>query len=166
MFGRNNESENTNAALGEHSSTENRRGQSSHDRILEGNHDVSAFVGEGVEFKGVISYQGTIRIDGQLEGEIHTDGVLLVGRGAVISAKVEAGTIVCQGRIVGDIVAREKIQLLAPGVLDGSLKTPSLSMEEGVIFNGTCEMGPQVVRDAQFGEEQPVGSFDEGVNVV
>ena len=53
MFGRNNESENTNAALGEHSSTENRRGQSSHDRILEGNHDVSAFVGEGVEFQGI-----------------------------------------------------------------------------------------------------------------
>ena len=97
-------------------------------------------MGEGVEFKGVINYKGTIRVDGQLEGEIHTTGVLVVGQRAVLKAKVEAGTILCQGRIVGDIVATEKIQLLSPAVLSGSVKTPSLSMEEGVLFNGTCGM--------------------------
>lgn len=154
MFGRTNE-DNTNASLG-----------GSGFSGVDGNHDVIAFVGEGVEFKGVISYQGTVRIDGQLEGEIHTNGVLLVGQGAVISAKVEASTIICQGRISGDIVAKEKIQLLAPGILDGSVKTPSLSMEEGVMFNGSCEMGPKVVREVKFIDEQRVGSFDSGGKVV
>jgi cytoskeletal protein CcmA (bactofilin family) len=109
--------------------------------------DVIAFVGKGVEFKGVITYDGTVRIDGQLDGEIHTEGTLVVGEEAVITAKVSAGTIVCKGRITGDIVAKEKVRLLAPAVLSGSVKTPMLSMEEGVIFNGSSEMARAEVRE-------------------
>ncbi|HEV8539674.1 MAG TPA: polymer-forming cytoskeletal protein [Nitrospiraceae bacterium] len=101
---------------------------------------VIAFVGKGVEFKGVITYDGTVRIDGQLDGEIHTEGTLLVGEEAVISAKISAGTIVSKGKITGDIVAKEKIRLMSPAILNGSAKTPILSMEEGVLFNGNIEM--------------------------
>jgi cytoskeletal protein CcmA (bactofilin family) len=102
--------------------------------------DVIAFVGKGVEFKGVISYNGTVRIDGNLDGEIHTEGVLLVGEDAVIKAKVNAGTIVSKGKITGDISARDKVRLLSPAILDGSVKAPMLSIEEGVLFNGNIEM--------------------------
>jgi cytoskeletal protein CcmA (bactofilin family) len=110
--------------------------------------DVSAFVGKGVEFKGTITYNGTVRIDGFLDGEIHTEGVLLVGEEAVITAKVTAGTIVCKGKITGDIHAKEKIKLRAPAVINGGVKTPMLSIEEGVLFNGTLEM-VQGVREVQ-----------------
>jgi cytoskeletal protein CcmA (bactofilin family) len=113
----------------------------------QGEADVIAFVGKGVEFKGVITYDGTVRIDGQLDGEIHTEGILVVGEEAVITAKVSAGTIVCKGRITGDIVAAEKVKLLAPAVLNGSVKTPMLSMEEGVLFNGSSEMARADVRE-------------------
>jgi cytoskeletal protein CcmA (bactofilin family) len=106
----------------------------------EANDDVSAFVGKGVEFKGTITYNGTVRIDGFLDGEIHTEGVLLVGEEAVITAKVTAGTIVCKGKITGEIVAKEKIKLRAPAVISGGVKTPMLSIEEGVLLNGTLEM--------------------------
>lgn len=113
--------------------------------------DEVAFVGKDVEFKGVITYSGTVRVDGVLEGEIHTDGGLLVGPEAVIKAKVTAGAVVCHGRITGDIEATSQIMLCAPAVVDGSLTTPVLSMEEGVVFNGTLEMKPQakvqVLRD-------------------
>jgi cytoskeletal protein CcmA (bactofilin family) len=113
--------------------------------------DEVAFVGKDVEFKGVITYSGTVRIDGALEGEIHTDGGLLVGPEAVIKAKVTAGTVVCHGSITGDIQATNQIVLCAPAVVQGSLTTPVLSMEEGVVFNGTLEMKPQakveVLRD-------------------
>ena len=88
----------------------------------DGPEDIIAFVGKGVEFKGVISYSGTVRIDGYLDGEIHTDGVLLIGDEAVIQAKVTAGTIVCKGKITGDITAKERVKLRAPIVirLDGT----------------------------------------------
>jgi len=102
--------------------------------------DVSAFVGKGVVFKGTITYNGTVRIDGTLEGEIHTDGILLVGEEAIITAKVTAGTIVCKGKITGDIHARDKMKLRAPAVINGGVTTPMLSIEEGVLFNGTLEM--------------------------
>jgi cytoskeletal protein CcmA (bactofilin family) len=102
--------------------------------------DVIAFVGKGVEFKGTIAYTGTVRIDGIFEGEIHTDGTLLIGEEAVLTAKVCAGTVISRGKITGDLTAKEKVRLLSPGVLNGSVKTPSLSMEEGVLFNGTIEM--------------------------
>lgn len=80
----------------------------------EGNEEINAFVGKGVSFKGVISYNGTVRIDGNLDGEIHTEGVLLVGEDAVLTAKITAGTVVCKGKITGDISAREKVKLRAP----------------------------------------------------
>ncbi len=165
MFGMGSDSDNSSTASTSFSS-DSRRSESGHEGVLTQNHDVSAFVGEGVEFKGVINYQGTVRIDGQLEGEIHTDGILIVGQSAVIDAKVEAGTIVCQGRIVGDIVAREKIQLMSPAVLNGSVKTPSLSMEEGVLFNGTCEMGPVGKKSSSYSSQEKVGAYDDSLKVV
>jgi len=109
--------------------------------------DVIAFVGKGVEFKGTIIYNGTVRIDGIFDGEIHTEGTLLIGEEAVLTAKVSAGTVISKGKITGDITAKEKVRLLSPGVLNGSVKTPTLSMEEGVLFNGTIEMVRAEVRD-------------------
>jgi cytoskeletal protein CcmA (bactofilin family) len=105
---------------------------------------IIAFVGKGVEFKGTISYSGTVRIDGYLDGEIHTEGILLVGEDAVIQAKITAGTVVCKGKITGNIVANERVKLRAPAVVSGSVKTPVLSMEDGVLFNGDLEMAHTV----------------------
>lgn len=109
---------------------------------VSGDREVSAFVGAGVEFKGIIRYNGTVRIDGKVEGEIHTDGVLLVGKDAVITAKISASSVISRGKITGDIFATEKVKLLTPAALTGSVKAPLLSMEEGVLFNGTMEMTP------------------------
>jgi cytoskeletal protein CcmA (bactofilin family) len=111
------------------------------------NEEINAFVGKGVNFKGVISYNGTVRIDGQLDGEIHTEGVLIVGEEAVISAKITAGTVVCKGKITGDISAREKVKLRAPAVVNAGVKAPLLSMEEGVVFNGNLEMSQPSTRE-------------------
>ena len=166
MFGKNSDSDNSSTVSAGFSPSDSSRSQSGNDKVFEQSHDVSAFVGEGVEFKGVISYQGTVRIDGQLEGEIHTDGVLIVGKTAVIDAKVEAGTIICQGRIIGNIVARDKIQLMSPAVLNGSVRTPSLSMEEGVLFNGTCEMGPVGTKSSSYSSQEKVSAYDDSLKAV
>jgi len=101
---------------------------------------VMAFIGKGVEFKGNISYSGVIRVDGIFEGEIHTDGTLLVGEDAVISANVSAGRVISNGKIIGNVRAKEMVKLESPAMLSGSVTTPCFSIEEGVLFNGTCEM--------------------------
>lgn len=102
--------------------------------------DMTAIVGVNTEFKGILHYNGTIRIDGKVEGEIHTDGVLLIGKDAVIRATIRARSIVSCGRIAGDVIATEKISLLAPACLKGSVKTLLLSMEEGVRFKGSLDV--------------------------
>ena len=125
--------------------------------IAEGTGDINAFVGKGVEFKGTITYSGTIRIDGYLDGEIHTDGVVLIGEEAVIQAKITAGTIVCKGKVTGDVVAKECVKLRAPAVINGSVKSPVLSMEDGVLFNGALEMDHGVRDVPREASLHPVG---------
>lgn len=99
------------------------------------------FLGKGVDFKGVVNFDGTVRVDGRLEGEIHTTGTLVVGEHAVIQGTISAGTVVTSGKINGTITAVQKIQILKPGVLIGDIRTPSLSIEEGSHFHGMCDMG-------------------------
>jgi len=99
------------------------------------------FLGRGVDFKGVVNFDGTVRIDGRLEGEIHTKGTLIIGEHAVIKGIVTAGTIVSGGKIQANITAIEKVQILKTGILIGDVRSPSFSMEEGARFQGMCDMG-------------------------
>lgn len=103
--------------------------------------EVGTFLGEGTAFKGVITYDGTVRIDGKVEGEIITEGTLIVGETAVVEAEISVGSLMSSGKIMGNVRAREKIHLLGRAVLDGTITTPVLMVEEGAHFNGKCEMG-------------------------
>jgi len=98
------------------------------------------FLGKGAQFKGIIHFEGTIRIDGRLEGEIHTKGTLMVGENAVIEGDISADVVVSGGLINGNIVASEKVQLLSAGIVTGTIKTPLLSIEEGVHLYGMCDV--------------------------
>ena len=126
--------------------------------------EIIAFVGEEVTFKGTIRYQGTVRVDGRLEGEIYTDGNLIIGQKAVITAKIHAGTIMCQGQITGEVEAKHRVKLLSPAIFDGTISTPLLSMDEGVIFNGTCNMPDKMERKGRESKKLVV-SVEEAVKV-
>ncbi|MBI3356589.1 MAG: polymer-forming cytoskeletal protein [Nitrospirae bacterium] len=108
------------------------------------------FLGKGVDFKGVVNFDGTIRIDGRLEGEIYTTGTLIVGEHAVIKGIVSAGILMTSGKINGTVTATEKIQIMKPGVLIGDIRTPAISIEDGAHFHGMCDMGAH-----KWVEEQP-----------
>lgn len=97
------------------------------------------FLGKGSQFKGIVTFEGTIRIDGRLEGEIHTKGTLVVGEHAIIEGDISADVVISGGRITGNIIAKDKVQLLATGIMLGTIKAPLLSVEEGVRFMGNCE---------------------------
>ena len=102
-----------------------------------------------VEFKGVVNFEGTVRVDGRVEGEIHTTGMLIVGEHAVIKGVVSAGVLMNSGKINGTITAVEKIQILKPGVLVGDIRTPMIAIEEGSHFHGMCDMGLQPWSEAK-----------------
>jgi len=115
--------------------------------------DNFTFLGKGVEFKGVVNFDGTVRIDGKLEGEIHTTGTLIVGEVAVVKGIITAGTLLTSGKINGTVTATERIQILKQGVLIGDIRTPAIAIEDGAHFHGMCDMGAH-----RWVEEHPQSS--------
>lgn len=101
---------------------------------------IRAFIGHGVRFQGALSYEGTIRIDGEMEGEVRTGGCLIIGDGAVVTANVTAGTLLCRGTVKGEVVVATRAEFQRPAVLLGSIATPRLSIEEGVRLRGNVKM--------------------------
>ena len=99
------------------------------------------YVSKGSHLHGVMRIHGMARIDGYVEGEIHADNVVHVSKDAVIVAKITAESVVAQGPIRGDIIVREKVELLAPATLEGSIQAPIFSLEEGVRVTGNLNMG-------------------------
>ncbi len=102
--------------------------------------EITAFLGKGTEFKGVLSFEGTIRVDGKVEGEVVSKDTLIAGDGAFLQGEITVGTIISSGKIVGNVNASQKVHILAPGVVQGNIRTPKLIIEEGVTFDGKCEM--------------------------
>ncbi len=101
---------------------------------------VTTLLGKGSEFEGKLSFEGTVRVDGKLTGEIFTDDVLIVGEGAEVNAEVTVGAIVIQGTVRGNITAKRSVEIHSPGRVKGNVNTPSLFIEKGVFFDGHCQM--------------------------
>ena len=108
--------------------------------VVTGQEEIT-FLGKGVVFRGSITLEGKVRIDGQIEGEIYSTGTLTVGEHAVIKGNITTGTLITSGKIKGDIIASEKIKILKPGILIGDIRTPTISIEAGAHFHGLSDMG-------------------------
>jgi cytoskeletal protein CcmA (bactofilin family) len=103
--------------------------------------DDFTFLGKDVVFKGVLTLEGNIRVDGRLEGELRSTGTLIVGEHAVIRGNIMAGILITSGKINGDVIASERIKILKPGIVVGDIRTPAISIEAGAFFHGLSDMG-------------------------
>jgi cytoskeletal protein CcmA (bactofilin family) len=106
--------------------------------------EVTTLLGRGSEFEGKLSFEGTVRIDGKLTGEIFSDDILIIGEGADVKAEINVGSIVIEGSVQGNITAKRSVELHTPGKVRGNITTPSLYIEKGVIFDGNCQMESSV----------------------
>lgn len=101
---------------------------------------IDAFLGQNTSFNGTLVFDGVVRIDGNFEGNIKTNDTLVIADTGNVKAEIEAGIVKISGTFDGVVVAKNKVELFKPAVITGTLKTPVIKMEEGVIFNGTAEM--------------------------
>lgn len=106
--------------------------------------DAHTILGKDARFSGKMSFEGAVRIDGKFEGEIHTEDLLLIGPQAEVRATLNVGTVVINGLVEGDVIAKGSVELKAPGKLRGNVVTPNLIIEKGVTFDGTCRMSEEV----------------------
>ncbi len=114
--------------------------------------DIKAFLGPGSRFEGKLGFDEMVRLDGHFSGEIKSSDTLIVGETAVMQGDIQVGALILSGRFTGKIVATDRVELLAPAQVEGSIETPNLKVEEKVIFNGDIVMG-QVVGKLERSKE-------------
>jgi len=121
---------------------------------------MNSIIGKGCKVKGTIDVQdGTLRIDGDFEGNVNCPGgTLVIGKGGMVKADINVSSAVVGGTVNGNIDAKEKIELQAGSRLEGDIKTRRLVIDEGVFFEGSCKMSPDgrpsVSKPAQPAEDK------------
>ena len=101
---------------------------------------IDAFLGQNTSFNGTLVFDGVVRIDGTFEGNVKTNDTLVIAEQGNVKAEIEAGTVKISGKFDGVIVAKNKVELFKPAFVTGTLRTPVIKMEEGVVLNGSLEM--------------------------
>ena len=101
---------------------------------------IKAYLGVDALFKGTLSFDGTVRIDGKFEGQVTTSDTLIIGETGDVVADIVAGVVICKGRMKGTIVASKKIEMHPSSKIIGNVQTPAINIELGAVLDGNCDM--------------------------
>jgi cytoskeletal protein CcmA (bactofilin family) len=105
--------------------------------------ELTAFLSNGTNFKGDLTFDGTVRIDGRFEGNINSKDALVIGENATVDAEIHVGQIIISGRVSGNIAAADSVEINSKAQVHGNIKLSGnkLTIHEGAVFSGGCEMG-------------------------
>ena len=133
--------------------------------------ELEAFLGRNTSFEGKMGFEGMARLDGKFDGEIFSGDILIIGETAVINAEITVDTLVVDGNVSGNVSAKGKIEIHSSGKLYGNIATPTLVIEEGGLFDGTCKMdkGAEVehkkvtpIKEKEAEGDRVLDLYDEG----
>jgi cytoskeletal protein CcmA (bactofilin family) len=102
--------------------------------------EICAIIEDGCRFEGNLSFNGVVRIAGIVTGSIFSNDTLIISEGAVINADINANVILISGTVKGNIKATSRVEIRKPARFEGTVTSPSLIVEEGVIFHGITKM--------------------------
>ena len=95
---------------------------------------------EDSNFNGLLKFKNPLLIKGKFFGDIEGDDLLFVHQQAEVKANLRVRHLILEGKLQGNVVATEKVELKPGSALVGNIKAPKLEISEGVIFEGQCEM--------------------------
>ncbi len=101
---------------------------------------LGTIIGKGTTIEGTINIEGATRIDGNVSGKLIANDTVTIGPTGVVKAEIKARSIVVGGRVEGNLVASEKVELQAKSELVGDITSKSLLVEHGAIFHGNSRM--------------------------
>jgi cytoskeletal protein CcmA (bactofilin family) len=102
---------------------------------------LSGFVGNGTTLTGEANFKGMLRVDGHLSGQVKSEGgTLIVGNNGQVDADIEVSVATIHGAVNGDIIATQRLELGRAAKVNGNIQTPSLVIEQGAVFEGSCRM--------------------------
>ena len=127
---------------------------------------IATVIADDLEIKGTIKYKSSVMIKGAFEGEIQSEGLLVVGPIAKLTATVTTRTLVSQGEITGNVNADEQIVLKATATHTGDLKAPFITVDNGAVFNGAAvmERKQRTERSVETYEEKPTADHETATN--
>ena len=106
--------------------------------MAETNQEFATTLGPDTVFKGQLQFEKGVRLLGKFDGEISSEGQLLIAEGASLTGDVKAGAIRIDGQVKGNLNAATKVQLSASARLEGDLQTARLEVAEGAVLIGRC----------------------------
>jgi len=107
----------------------------------------SAYLDKGSKISGKLFFEGPVKIDGQVDGEISANDVVVISETAVITSQLKAASVVIAGKINGDVSAAKRIEVRPTAKVFANLTTPILVVHDGALFEGHCTMNPEAKED-------------------
>ncbi|HUE81131.1 MAG TPA: polymer-forming cytoskeletal protein [Pyrinomonadaceae bacterium] len=102
---------------------------------------LGGFVGGGTIVTGEATFKAMLRVDGHLSGRVSSSsGTLIIGANGKVDANVEVAVAIIHGSVNGDVIATQRLELGRAAKVNGNIQTPSLVIEQGAIFEGSCKM--------------------------
>lgn len=110
----------------------------------------AATIGSSIRISGDLTGDEDLNIDGNVEGTINLEkNSLTIGTNGRIKANIQAKSVIVEGELRGDIVAKEKVVIRKTGNMRGNIVAPRVTLEDGAMFKGSIEMEPEVQRGAE-----------------
>ena len=122
---------------------------------------MNTIIGRGAVSEGHFQIEAGVRVDGVLKGELESSGTLIVGKSGVVEANVKVRDALISGRIVGNLVAEEKVHLQSQATFIGKIQTGVLIVEDGAIFKADCDAGSEIQGVDQLSEETETALREE-----
>jgi cytoskeletal protein CcmA (bactofilin family) len=104
-----------------------------------GNGALESRISKGTKVSGKLFFKGTARIEGEVDGEVTGDDVV-IANGAVVTARITASRVTVAGTLSGELIAHERVEFLETARVRCSVHTPNLALAEGAKFDGDCKM--------------------------
>jgi cytoskeletal protein CcmA (bactofilin family) len=98
-------------------------------------------IGENVTIKGTLSFQRLLRVDGNFEGELQSQGKLIIGPQGSVKAHINLDEAFISGKVEGNICVKNRLVLRGRAEISGNITAGSLSVDEGVVIEGHVKVG-------------------------
>ncbi|MGI6433960.1 MAG: bactofilin family protein [Syntrophomonadaceae bacterium] len=102
--------------------------------------NVESIISPGMIITGNISSQGSIRVDGNIEGTLDVKGDMILGEKGTVKGDVKAANLILAGKLEGNVAALERLEITSSGVMMGEVTCSVMTIEEGGILEGTTRM--------------------------
>ena len=110
------------------------------------NQEFPTVIGPDASFKGEMTFEKGLRLQGKFEGRINSAGRLHIAKEARMQADVEGGSIIVEGEVKGTLTATDRIELKNSARYEGDLTCSKLTVDEGAVFSGHVHVGPEAIK--------------------